>query len=71
MHRQDLEIPHQGKAGDGKRHSPAFHFSSDNYGYYWLIDYYIHGNPYNRHTAQIETRSAMVDAILLPIGTVR
>ena len=42
MHRRDLEIRHQGKADDGKRHNPAFHFSSDNDGYYWLFDYYIH-----------------------------
>ena len=53
MHRRDLEIQHKGKAGDGEQDMPAFHFSSDNDGYYWLIDYYIHGNPYNRRIPQI------------------
>jgi hypothetical protein len=38
MHRQDLEMWHEGKAGDGKQDSLGFHFSSDNYGYYGIFD---------------------------------
>lgn len=58
MHRQDLENRHKGKADDETRDKPAFHFSRDNDGYYGLIDYYIHGNPYNRRTRQIDDGSA-------------
>jgi hypothetical protein len=59
MHRRDLEIRHKGKANDQKQDRPAFHFSSDNDGYYGLIDYYIHGNPYNRRTTKIDDGTAL------------
>jgi len=51
MHRRDLEIWHTSKADDGKQDTPAFHFSSDNDGYYGIFDYYIYKNPYNRRMA--------------------
>lgn len=59
MHRRDLENRHKGKADEATGDKPAFHFSSDNDGYYWLIDYYIHGNPYNRRTTLIDDGTAL------------
>jgi hypothetical protein len=55
MHRRDLEIWHEGKADVEKQDKPAFHFSSDNDGYYWLFDYYINENPDNRRRSGCHT----------------
>jgi hypothetical protein len=57
MHRRDLEIRHRGKADVGKQDKPAFHFSSDNDGYYGIFDYYTHEKPYNRRTTPANDRS--------------
>jgi hypothetical protein len=57
MHRLDLEIQHEGKVDATKQDEPAFHFSSDNDGYYGIFDYYTHEKPYNRRTAQVDDQS--------------
>lgn len=58
MHRRDLEIWQTGKADEGEQDMHAFHFSSDNDGYYGIFDYSTHEKPYNRRTAHIDDRTS-------------
>lgn len=48
MHRRDLGIWGEGKAGEMKRVELAFHFSDENYGDYGFFYLFNKGNTNNR-----------------------